>query len=89
MEAARLKAQVRAVAARKKKKNVKGKERASSSTPNTVNKGEEGWQEGRLPIQKGVYHFWREAPQKAITSQVEARGRQGANDDVQPRHPGS
>ena len=68
MEAARLKVQVRAVAARKKKKNVKGKERASSSTPNTVNKGEEGWQEGRLPIQKGVYHFWREAPQKAITS---------------------
>ena len=41
-----LKAQVRAVAARKKKENVKGKEEASSSAPNAINKGEEGRQEG-------------------------------------------
>ena len=41
-----LKAQVRAIAARKKKENVKGKEGASSSAPNAINKGEEGRQEG-------------------------------------------
>ena len=42
MEAARLRAQVRATATRKKEENAKGKEGASSSAPNAVNKGEEG-----------------------------------------------